>query len=221
MRPKKHKTPANKYNLEEYLNQNAEVKNILEEVPAVKKYIGNILKTYSYCKKDLDLLFAKTGDCYTSIGHVKMLIQHGNIQAASISSLLPCRNTRAKTLVALLPKLTDFRVLLLKEYGIAFSSIVSIVRGVHSNNIPTAIEEVLNTTLVLQANGAYTLSPQLTKVLEYYKCSFTNIANILREVKSNIGAVLSELLQILESSKISDLYKKLDINFSSFSSILN
>lgn len=73
MRPKKHKTPANKYNLEEYLNQNADVKNMLEEVPAVKNYIRNILKTHSYCKKDLDLLFAKTGACYININYVKIL----------------------------------------------------------------------------------------------------------------------------------------------------
>ncbi|WP_041621383.1 hypothetical protein [Orientia tsutsugamushi] len=40
-------------------------------------------------------------------------------------------------------------------------------------------------------------------------------------VKSNIGAVLSELLQILESSKISNLCEELGINFSSLSSILS
>ncbi|KJV72000.1 hypothetical protein [Orientia tsutsugamushi] len=155
-------------------------------------------RTFSYCKKDLDLLFAKTCDCYININYVKILIQHGNIQAASISSLLYCYSTKAKTLVALVPKLTDSRVLLLKEHEIAFSSIASIVKSIHSNNIATAIEEVLNTTLVLQANGAYTLLPQLTKVLKYYKCSFGNIANILRGVKSNIGAVLSELLQTIK-----------------------
>ncbi|SPR05583.1 hypothetical protein [Orientia tsutsugamushi] len=219
MRPKQHKTPANKCNLEEYLNQNTEVKSILEEVPAVKKYIRNILKTYSYCKEDFDSLFAKTGGCYISIDCVKILIQHGNIQAASISSLLYCHSTRAKTLVALLPKLTDSRVLLLKEYGIAFSSIASIVRSVQSNNIATAIEEILDKIFILQANGAYTLSPQLTKVLKYYKCSFSNIAIILRGIKSNIGVVLAELLQILESSKISKLHE-LGINFHSLSSIL-
>ncbi|KJW06171.1 repeat-containing C domain protein, partial [Orientia tsutsugamushi str. UT144] len=185
MAPKRSNTSDIKCNLEEYLNQNYEVKTILEKLPEVKQYISNIFKTCRYDKKDFDFLFAKTGNTYENIENIKIVQQHHNITVTSVSSLMcHCKN-KPKALADLLPKLVDFRFGVLKHYGISFSSIVVFLKKVSLNDMPGAIEQTLETLVKQQKDGTYTLSPQLTKVLEYCKCSLYNIAGLLEGSELN------------------------------------
>ncbi|KJV55598.1 hypothetical protein [Orientia tsutsugamushi] len=221
MRPKQPKILTNTCNLEEYLNHNAEVKDMLEKLPAVKKYIHNILKSHRYFEPDFTLLFAKTGNIYTSIEYVKILIQHGTISASNISSLLHNHTTATvKILALLLPKLTDSRVKCLKKYGIPFSSIVSILRDELPSNLPNSLEKILDTLCILRPDGTYTISTQLTKILECCKCQFSSITVILRGMPHNTSDALEKLLKVLEGPRIQEL-TKLGIRFSNISSILN
>ncbi|WP_155730021.1 hypothetical protein [Orientia tsutsugamushi] len=221
MRPKQPKILTNTCNLEEYLNHNAEVKDMLEKLPAVKKYIHNILKSHRYFEQDFTLLFAKTGNIYTSIEYVKILIQHGTISASNISSLLHNHTTATvKILALLLPKLTDSRVKCLKKYGIPFSSIVSILRDELPSNLPNSLEKILDTLCILRSDGTYTISTQLTKILECCKCQFSSITVILRGMPHNTSDALEKLLKVLEGPRIQEL-TKLGIRFSNISGILN
>ncbi|KJW05878.1 repeat-containing C domain protein [Orientia tsutsugamushi str. UT144] len=121
MAPKR-SNPSIKCNLEEYLNQNNEIKTILEKLPEVKRYISNIFKTHLYFSEDFDVFFAKTGNTYTSIENVKLLQQY-HIPAVSVASVIQQYTSKPKVLAAILPKLADSRFGLLKHYGIPFSSV--------------------------------------------------------------------------------------------------
>ncbi|WP_371222812.1 hypothetical protein [Orientia tsutsugamushi] len=194
---------------------------MLEKLPAVKKYIRNILKSHRYFEPDFTLLFAKTGNIYTNIEYVKILIQHGTISASNISSLLHHHTTATvKILALLLPKLADSRVECLKKYGIPFSSIVSILRDELHSDLPNSLEKILDTLCILRPDCTYTISTQLTKILACCKCQFSSITIILRGMPHNTSDALEELLRLLESSKIQEL-NKLGIQFANISSILN
>ncbi|KJV56967.1 hypothetical protein [Orientia tsutsugamushi] len=221
MRPKQPKILTNTCNLEEYLNHNAEVKDMLEKLPAVKKYISNILKSHRYSKPDFTFLFAKTGNTYTNIEYIKILIQHGTISASNISSLLHHHTiATVKILALLLPKLADSRVKFLKKHGICFPSIVSILRDALHSDLPNSLEKILDKLCILRPDGTYTISTQLTKILACCKCQFSSITSILRGITHNTSDALEELLRLLESSSIQKL-NELGIRFANISSILN
>ncbi|SPM46328.1 Uncharacterised protein [Orientia tsutsugamushi] len=221
MRPKQPKILTNTCNLEEYLNHNAEVKDMLEKLPAVKKYISNILKSHRYSKPDFTFLFAKTGNTYTNIEYIKILIQHGTISASNISSLLHHHTiATVKILALLLPKLADSRVECLKKYGIPFSSIASILRYELHSDLPNSLEKILDTLCILRPDGTYTILTQLTKILACCKCQFSSITVILRGMPHNTSDALEKLLKVLESPRIQQL-NDLGIRFSNISSILN
>ncbi|CAM80469.1 hypothetical protein OTBS_1402 [Orientia tsutsugamushi str. Boryong] len=193
---------------------------MLEKLPAVKKYIHNILKSHRYFEPDFTLLFAKTGNIYTSIEYVKILIQHGTISASNISSLLHNHTTATvKILALLLPKLADSRVECLKKYGIPFSSIVSILRDELHSDLLNSLEKILDTLCILRPDGTYTISTQLTKMLECCKCQFSSITVILRGMPHNTSDALEKLLKVLEGPRIQQLNDQ-GIRFSNISSIL-
>ncbi|KJV55636.1 hypothetical protein OCHUTO_0751 [Orientia chuto str. Dubai] len=128
-------------NLQEYINQDDELKSILEQHPKVKEYISYILKHYNYKITYFNQLFTKIGGCYSIIEKIKLL-QCSNIKASSINSIINKDSTAPRVLAELLDKLTDSRIKTLQAQNISFTSIGSILKG-SGAHAPRVFEELL------------------------------------------------------------------------------